>query len=185
MRAFESRYGLAAVAGGRHPGVGTANAIVPLGGAQYLELIAVVDEAEVQRDPLRRRLLDLVRDGQTFGTWVLRAETLDNLDEVVPIGAVVDGSRARPDGTQLTWRSAYPRDMLSGTGLPFFITWASAEHPGDGPVRRRVERVTVEDSEDGPVRALLSAIDVDVEIEVVPGSEPRLVALELEGLTIR
>jgi hypothetical protein len=37
--------GLPVAAGGRHPGWGTANRIVPLGGA-YLELVAVVDPEE-------------------------------------------------------------------------------------------------------------------------------------------
>jgi hypothetical protein len=42
---LEDRYGLAAVAGGRHPSWGTANMIVPLG-ETYLELVAVIDEDE-------------------------------------------------------------------------------------------------------------------------------------------
>jgi hypothetical protein len=41
----EERLGLASVAGGRHHGLGTANRIVPLG-ETYLELVAVVDDAE-------------------------------------------------------------------------------------------------------------------------------------------
>src|SRR6476469_4083347 len=41
-REFEARHRLASVAGGRHPGWGTANRIVPLGDA-YLELVAIVD----------------------------------------------------------------------------------------------------------------------------------------------
>ena len=39
------RHGLASVPGGRHPGWGTANRIVPLGGS-YVELITVVDAEE-------------------------------------------------------------------------------------------------------------------------------------------
>src|SRR5262249_37141247 len=41
-RRFETEYGLTALVGGRHPGVGTANMIIPLG-SEYLELIAAVD----------------------------------------------------------------------------------------------------------------------------------------------
>jgi hypothetical protein len=43
--AFAARFGLVSLEGGRHPGWGTANRIVPLG-SSYLELIAVVDESE-------------------------------------------------------------------------------------------------------------------------------------------
>ncbi len=39
---LEARYGLASVAGGRHPSWGTANRIVPLA-ETYLELVAVID----------------------------------------------------------------------------------------------------------------------------------------------
>jgi Glyoxalase-like domain len=38
---FEVMYGLVSVEGGRHPGWGTANRVVPLG-ENYLELVAVV-----------------------------------------------------------------------------------------------------------------------------------------------
>src|SRR5918994_6149300 len=62
-RAIEARHGLASLEGGRHPSWGTANRIVPLGGA-YLELVAIVDEAEAARSP--------------FGGWVAQAHpTLD------------------------------------------------------------------------------------------------------------
>ena len=40
-----SRGGLDSFAGGRHPGWGTANRIVPLGHA-YLELVSILDEDE-------------------------------------------------------------------------------------------------------------------------------------------
>ena len=58
-RELEVRHGLASVEGGRHPGWGTANRIVPLGDT-YLELIAVVDEAEAAESP--------------FGRWVAAAQ---------------------------------------------------------------------------------------------------------------
>ena len=41
--------GLTVLDGGRHPGLGTANRIVPLGAA-YLELLGVVDEAEARHN---------------------------------------------------------------------------------------------------------------------------------------
>jgi hypothetical protein len=44
---MEGRYGLASIEGGRHPGWGTANRIIPLGDA-YIELVTVVDDEEAQ-----------------------------------------------------------------------------------------------------------------------------------------
>ncbi len=54
-REMEEHHGLASIAGGRHPGWGTANRIVPLG-ETYLELVAVVDEVEARQS--------------VFGRWV-------------------------------------------------------------------------------------------------------------------
>lgn len=50
---FEDRYGLTAIEGGRHPGWGTANRLVPLGAA-YLELVTGVDEAEASNSDFGR-----------------------------------------------------------------------------------------------------------------------------------
>ena len=57
-REFEAHHGLSSVAGGRHPGWGTANRIVPLGDT-YLELVAAVDAVEAAGNP--------------FGRWVAAA----------------------------------------------------------------------------------------------------------------
>ena len=50
---------VASVEGGRHPGYGTANRIVPLADS-YLELVTVADESEAVRSP--------------FGSWVARVQ---------------------------------------------------------------------------------------------------------------
>src|SRR5713226_7446514 len=70
-RRFETEYGLRALEGGRHPGVGTANMIVPLGSA-YLELIAVIDAAEAGRAPTGRLISQTISAGRTFATWAVR-----------------------------------------------------------------------------------------------------------------
>ena len=180
MRAFESRYGLAASVGGRHPGAGTANAIVPLGGSQYLELITVVDRAEAERAPLRGPVLTALDAGATFAGWALRSDDLEAAGAHLPLGGIAAGARDRPDGVRLEWRTA----ELGGGALPFLIQWRSPEHPGGREGPRRVRRVFVEDA-GGAVRELLSRVDLDVEVVLQPGAAPRLVAVELDGLTIR
>src|SRR5688572_29225275 len=75
-RELEARHGLASIDGGRHPGWGTANRIVPLGAA-YLELVAVVDAAEAARSPFGSWVAG-VRPGtvRPFG-WAVRTDELD------------------------------------------------------------------------------------------------------------
>ena len=71
----EQRHGLASVEGGRHQGLGTANAIVPLGGT-YLELVAVVDEAEAARERVRK-LGGRRRRFRACCGWCVRTDDLD------------------------------------------------------------------------------------------------------------
>jgi hypothetical protein len=140
-REVEARHGLTSIEGGRHPDWGTANRIVPLG-ESYLELVAVVDEAEAAES--------------AFGSWVARAAPAgakplgwavrtNKLDEVARrLGVVVAaGSRATRGGQLRRWRSAGIEQAAAESSLPFFIEWdqgtplpgnSSATHPA-GAVR--------------------------------------------------
>ena len=127
-RAMSERYGLRAVAGGRHPEWGTANWIVPVGDA-YLELVAVVDERVAARS--------------AFGRWVTRADPAIlrpigwsvravSLDAVATrLGLTVSaGSRATPSGRLLTWKLAGLEHAAAEPILPFFIEWGeNSPHP--------------------------------------------------------
>jgi hypothetical protein len=72
---FEARYGLTTIEGGRHPGWGTANRLIPLGAA-YLELVTVVDQAEATKCGFGRWVMTMLegnsglagRCGRT--TWI-------------------------------------------------------------------------------------------------------------------
>jgi Glyoxalase-like domain len=120
-RQLEARHGLASIVGGRHPGWGTANRIVPLGDA-YLELVAVVDEAEAAQN--------------TFGSWVARAASARaallgwavrtaDVDQIAGrLGLdVAAGSRVTRDGRLLEWRMAGIAQAAAEPSLPFFIEW--------------------------------------------------------------
>lgn len=180
VASFEARFGLQAFPGGRHPGVGTANAIVPLGARQYLELITVVDRAEAERDPLRRRVLDALDSGATFAGWALRTDDLAAAGSALELGTVADGARDRPDGTRLAWRTAQLARARPGSGSPFLIEWGSAEHPGGAGGSPRVRRLVLEG-----IGELLAGVDVDVELDLHPADAPRLLAVELDAVTIR
>ncbi|HVT76869.1 MAG TPA: VOC family protein [Acidimicrobiales bacterium] len=112
-RRYDSDFGVVAVPGGRHPGFGTANSIIPLGDA-FIELV-VVEEAAAS--PLAEFLsARLASDGEGIVGVCLRpadfAAVAARLDSpIVPM------SRTRPDGALVH-------------GMPFFISWAVDEnHP--------------------------------------------------------
>jgi hypothetical protein len=140
-RRFETMYGLRALQGGRHPGVGTANMIIPLGSA-YLELIAVVDAEEAKRSPTSRRITRAIEDGRTFATWAVRTDDLDGLRRhLVAAGLqpapIVAGARQRPDGVTLRWRTQLLVPPGDASVLPFVIEWQAP--PGQHPAQARVE----------------------------------------------
>lgn len=121
-REFETRYGLASIEGGRHPGWGTANRIVPLG-ETYVELIAVVDEAEAAKTAVGRWVAQVRSElGRPLG-WAVRTHELDDVARRLGL-TVGAGSRATPGGAVLRWRSAGLDEAAAEPPLPFFIEWA-------------------------------------------------------------
>jgi hypothetical protein len=128
-RAIEDEHGLRAVEGGRHPGWGTVNCIVPLGDA-YLELVTAVDAAAAARS--------------SFGRWVTASQSellrplgwavrTDELDEVASrLGLTIEaGSRAGRQGELVRWQLAGVQEAAAEPALPFFIEWAQGtRRPG-------------------------------------------------------
>jgi len=131
-------HGLRFVAGGRHPRWGTANMIAPLG-ADYLELLGVVDEDVGTGTVLGRTLLDLSADGDRWFSVCLADEDVDAT--AARLGLTVQpGSRTRPDGMEVRWRGAGIEERGADLWLPFFISWdvPAVLHPGAAPAEHRV-----------------------------------------------
>lgn len=136
--------GLEALPGGCHPGQGTANRIVPLGGS-YLELMAVVDADEASFSPFGRLVARRLETGEGLAAWCVRTET-DDLDALATRlgGPVVAASRVRPDGVELRWRLAGVDGALADPAIPFAIAWdvPLERHPGrSGPAQAELARV--------------------------------------------
>jgi hypothetical protein len=133
-RELEARHGLASIEGGRHPGWGTANRIVPLGEA-YLELVTVVDEAEAARNPFGSWVARVRSErAQPFG-WAVRTHELDELARRLDL-TIGAGSRATRSGHVLRWRLAGIEQAAAEPSLPFLIEWADGTpFPGRAPAR--------------------------------------------------
>ena len=133
------RYGLGSAPGGRHPGWGTANRIIPLG-PDYLELMALVDPEEAALDTVGRGLSRLLAGGDGDGLlmWCLATDDLDSTASRLGL-AIQSKSRVLPDGTRIGWRSAGLDVALGQPWLPFFISWEvpPERHPGRMPAEHR------------------------------------------------
>jgi hypothetical protein len=136
--------GLVSVAGGRHPGHGTGNRIVPLGSC-YIELMAVIDHDEARSSPLGSWVEQRVaRAGDSLAALCLRT---DNIEDVAGRTGkrLMHMHRTRADGTRLEWRLV-ALDAALTEGLPFFIQWDvdEAKHPGQEPVQHSCAAVGID-----------------------------------------
>lgn len=132
-------YGLASVPGGRHPGWGTANRIVPMGGS-YLELVAVVDAHVAARSTFGRWVAAARTDGgglRPLG-WAVRTDDLATVCSRLGLSES-GGSRQTDDGRLLDWRLAGIEQAADEPHLPFFIEWGPRTPlPGTARVRHPV-----------------------------------------------
>jgi hypothetical protein len=138
---FEDRYGLTTIEGGRHPGWGTANRLVPLGDS-YLELVTVVDQAEASDSEFGRWVTTMLDGGSRFG-WAVRTDDLDRTASRLGL-EVANGSRRSRDGQLLHWRIAGVAQAARDCSLPFFIHWgAGTPLPGRAAVVHRAGAVAL------------------------------------------
>ena len=131
----EKHTGVRAAFGGVHPGRGTRNALLSLGERHYLEIIAP--------DPLQSGTPDhygllKLTEPRLVG-WAAHPGDLNEFatrlrNANIAFDGPNPGSRKRPDGRLLQWKTLNLKDDQSGL-LPFFIEWsADTVHPSvDAP----------------------------------------------------
>lgn len=170
------RTGVTAVKGGVHPGRGTQNALMSLGGGSYLEIIAPVpgaklfgQEVELRKLATPKPVFFAVRSADLEATWRLLKESQFSLS------AIDAGTRKRPDGTVLKWKTF----DLTGRGLqaaPFFIEWdKDSPHPSTtSPGGCTLARLDVYDREAPTLTKLFRLLGVDVPIQESPAPALRL-----------
>jgi hypothetical protein len=116
----EAAFGVAAVGGGRHDGLGTHNRIVPLG-AGYLELLAVADRAEAEGSVLGSAVLERIRTtGDGLMGWAVAVDAVEPVAERLAVAVSTIARRG------LTARLAGVAEAMREPFLPFFI----ARDPG-------------------------------------------------------
>ena len=132
MATFESLTGVKPGKGGRHPGLGTHNALASLGTDVYFELLAV--------DPTQRESLAGTMGGRIDAfaaphifAYMMKGQAMERQQEVLTrhgIGAdLFDASRTTTDGRTLRWRLLVPHDNAFGDCVPKFIDWLDTVHP--------------------------------------------------------
>ena len=121
---FLESHGLASVPGGRHPGHGTANRIIPLG-ETYLEVVAVLDSTEASRSVFGRWVAGRNPPPIAADALVIRTDDIEADSSALGLAAV-PMSRQKPDGSTLSWRFAGVEKMIE-EGHPAVIEWEVPE----------------------------------------------------------
>ena len=167
MELVEQNTGVRPAVGGVHPGRGTRNALLSLGERRYLEIIAP--------DPAQQKIVHFpqireMKEPRLIG-WAVHppdiAATAKLLrDNQVAFQGPDDGSRKRPDGRVLHWKTINLADDRHGI-LPFFIEWsADSVHPSkDAPKGCHLDYFTVMAVDPAELPQVFRHIGVDAAIE--------------------
>jgi catechol 2,3-dioxygenase-like lactoylglutathione lyase family enzyme len=186
VESVSAALGVRPTPGGRHPGLGTRNALLDLGGGAYLEIIGVDGEAGAAGDQSgepRPFGLDHIAEPR-LAAWAAKADGIDRRVARARAagydpGPVQPLSRRLPDGTELHWRLTFPGPHAVEL-VPFLIEWAAdTPHPSTTSATGcRLVSFTGAHPEPDAVAAVLRA--VEVELAVQPAASAALVAV-IEG----
>jgi len=163
----EESTGVRPAIGGVHPGRGTRNALLSLGERRYLEIIAP--------DPAQNEIVHFPQIRQMTGPrligWAVHPPDIAAVarqlrENQIAFTGPDDGSRKRPDGSVLTWKTINLADDHRGL-LPFFIEWSSdSVHPSkDAPSRCKLEYFEILSGEPDELASTLKRIGVDFPVQ--------------------
>ena len=172
----ERKTGVRAEAGGSHPGVGTRNALISLGASQYLEIIAPDPNQSAFNFQIDIRKLTTPR----LITWAAVTTDIDAVakkarDAGYQLFGPRDGSRARPDGKLLRWKTlgVMMKFGLQGVEpIPFFIQWAAdSVHPSqDSPKGCELQSFEIGHPEPGQVSDALKKLGIEARTKQATGA---------------
>jgi Glyoxalase-like domain len=179
IKFVEERTGVRAAFGGVHPGAGTRNALLSLGKNRYLEIIAPDPKQPATADVRDLRKLEepvLVGWAQHPGDIEAFAQRLKS--EGVEVIGPKPGSRKRPDGRVLNWKTLALKDDAGGL-FPFFIEWgAGTIHPSvDAPQGCTLELFEAIATEQTLVPLRHRAGQLNLDLQFTSGRTPHLHAI--------
>lgn len=176
--------GVKPVAGGKHPGRGTQNALLAAGPRVYLEVLAPQKDAQLSAE---YRDLPTVANLRPIDWAVSTPDAAATVRTLKAAGYGVsepeEGSRKTPEGKLLRWKTfgvTQPALQLA----PFFIEWdAASPHPSttspEGCVLKSVDLRTPQDAE---LRKLLGVLHVSAQ---VVHAETSTLSVTLQGTSGR
>lgn len=132
---IENELGIRPQIGGYHKTKGTMNALLNLGNACYLEILAV-DESNTDIQAPRWMGVDLIEQPRVT-RWSLKSDQLEADQKHLKaydqeLGEISGGKRLTPAGDSLQWNMILPLPHPAIDIIPFMTDWAGTSvHPTD------------------------------------------------------
>jgi hypothetical protein len=129
---LETMTGARAEAGGKHPGLGTHNALIHIGNRSYLEIVA--PDPDQGGGPWSRSLQAMTGPGLLH--WAVARPKLGDYRNGLPglIGGgneIMQASRQHPTLGPLRWQLLLLANHEFGCLVPFLIDWRDSAHPAE------------------------------------------------------
>lgn len=168
----EKKTGVKAIVGGRHPNRGTWNALLSFGGRQYLEILA--PDPQQAGHPRAADLLKLTTPRLVL--WASATTEIEALAQQATAAKLLmmgpmDGSRARPDGKLLKWRTLNvareaDKNVTYFNVVPFFIQWdKDSLHPSqDSPTGCQLLSLEFEHPEAATMTEMMKSLGIKAKI---------------------
>jgi hypothetical protein len=163
----EEATGVRPAIGGVHPGRGTRNALLSLGERCYLEVIAPDPaQSEIVHYPQLRSMTDPRLIGWAVHPPDIAAVAKQLRENQVAFTGPDDGSRKRPDGRVLHWKTINLADDHHGL-LPFFIEWsADSVHPSkDAPAKCTLDYFEIMSVDPEELTSAFKRIGLDLPVQ--------------------
>lgn len=123
------------VAGGRHPGWGTRNALSYFG-LTYIEFLAIADDVELlsaaETFLLCRDASRLLPDNEALYRVALRSDDIERThaelhEQGLRVSPIVNGQRDDPQGNVIRWRIFTIDGDFDGLVYPFILQWGEED----------------------------------------------------------
>lgn len=165
--------------GGQHDRQGTHNALLSLGPAFYLEVIAVNPDAEQPSHPRWFGMDAIPADAPpALHHWVCAT---DDLEAALEASTLKPGEIEQMSRGSLRWLITIAKDgnLAADGAMPSLIQWQSSPHPAAGLEDKsyRLEKLEIRHPQAEEIKHSLSAIGVsDGRVSVGAEAGPKLVA---------
>jgi hypothetical protein len=142
-----SRIGSAFIDGGIHSRFGTRNFTLPLKNGHYLEVVCPLDHPAAEESAFGKAVSKRANEGGGWMSWVVATNDISPIEERLGRSSV-EGSRKRPDGSELKWKQLGVLGTIEDSQLPFFIQWLSPNHPSsDGKANAHISKIEISGDE--------------------------------------